>query len=328
MHLFLLDPKRIRSYTPSNRRPRRSGKLNRIVGVFVFGIAISFSLLSCAPNPDSTVGPVNTVTSPPSTKTQEGLRTTPLPRITPTSIPTHTPISCLHQDGTIEVHEIRHPDLVSPIRLRAYLPPCYEQDTFATYPSLILLHGLLATDSQWDNLGIDDLADQLIHAGASPPFIILMPWIRNSQDPHTVVMDAMIPFAEDRWRLSDDREFWAIGGISRGAGQALQIGLLHPDRFSAIGLHSPAILHAPELLLSWYLAIEEARRPAIWFDIGESDSLFESAMVLLGIFQGAEIKIADQINTGDHTSEYWMENLPDYLNWYVSFWLSSHESGH
>jgi enterochelin esterase-like enzyme len=324
----MLDPERIRSYTPSNRRPRRSGKQNRIVGVFVFGIALSLSLLGCAPKPDITVGPVNTVTSPPSTKTQESLITTPLPRITPTSIPTHTPISCLQQDGIVEVHEIRHPDLVSPVRVRAYLPPCYEQDTFATYPTLILLHGLLATDHQWDNLGVDDLADQLIHAGDSPPFIILMPWIRSSQDPYIAVKDVLIPYAENQWRLSDEREFWAIGGISRGAGQALQIGLLHPNRFSAIGLHSPAILYAPELLLSWYLATEEAQRPAIWFDIGESDSLLESALVLLGTFQGAEIKITDQINTGDHTSEYWMENLPDYLNWYVSFWLSPNESGH
>lgn len=224
------------------------------------------------------------------------------------------------------MHEIRHPALIAPLRLRAYLPPCYEQDTYATYPTLLLLHGLLAMDTQWDDLGVDELADQLIQSGASPPFIILMPWIRNRQDPLIAIIDVLIPYAEEQWRLQDDRRYWAIGGISRGAGQALQIGLLHPEQFSAIGLHSPAILHVPEVLLQWIQAIEVEDRPAIWFDIGTADSLQKSAVTFLDQFQQAGIPMTYQINAGDHTSSYWMEHLPSYLAWYRSFWITSSQT--
>jgi enterochelin esterase-like enzyme len=155
---------------------------------------------------------------------------------------------------------------------------------------------------------------------------MLMPWIRNSQDPQIAVIDALIPYAQSQWRLTDEREFWAIGGISRGAGQVLQIGLLHPDQFRAIGLHSPAFLHVPELLLGWYLAVEEAQQPSIWFDMGESDSLLQSATVLLETFNAAGITLTQQIGPGDHTSEYWQKNLPAYIDWYRSFWLVTIEA--
>jgi enterochelin esterase-like enzyme len=323
MRLSLLDPEKIRSYTSHNRRPRRSGQRYRIVGVFVSRIVFSMFLFGCLPNTQPTTELVQPTTTSPSTSTPEVLLGTVLPTPTAPNLPTHTPISCLTQDGTIEVHDIQHPAFVSPVRVRVYLPPCYEQDTFATYPTLILLHGLLATDEQWDDLGVDELANELIQSGKSPPFIVLMPWIRNSQDPQIAVIEALIPYAQGQWRITNEREFWAIGGISRGAGQAMQIGLLHPDQFRAIGLHSPATLHVPELLLGWYLAIEEAQRPAIWFDMGEYDSLLQSATVLLETFQDAGITLTQQTSPGDHTSDYWRKNLPAYISWYRSFWLAT-----
>jgi enterochelin esterase-like enzyme len=251
------------------------------------------------------------------------LKNTPI-KATPTElkvIPTATRFSCLTQPGEIEIHEIRHPDLVAPLRVRVYLPPCYEQDLYASYPSLLLLHGLQATDAQWDELGVDEFANQLIQGGDSPPFIVLMPWIRITENPSTAIMQALLPYAEAQWRLAPQREFWGIGGISRGAGQALQIGLLNPDQFGAISLHSPAILNPVELLIQWHQAIEPNLRPALWFDIGESDSLTETAVAFLEQFQAAGIALTYQINQGDHLPSYWRERLPNYLAWHRSQWL-------
>jgi enterochelin esterase-like enzyme len=321
MESILLDLIRIQNYTRLNRRPRRSGYSNRIDGVFLWLLLVCLTISSCnlAPDQPPPANPEGTATRP------EIAVDSPIATLgvdgAPNKFPTDIPIACLVSGGTLETHEIRQSGLVATLRVRVYLPPCYEEDTYARYPTLILLHGLLATETQWDELGVDEQADDLIQSGSSPPFIMLMPWIRNSEDPHTAVMDALVPFAEEQWRLSTKREYWAIGGLSRGAGQALQIGLLHPERFSAIGLHSPAILHTPELLLSWYVAIEETQRPAIWFDIGESDSLLESATVLLQTFENAGVGISKQFGSGDHTSDYWSKNLPIYLDWYRSFWI-------
>ncbi len=317
-----LDHRQIRVYTLPNRRPRRSGSRMPIVGVFLCCVLTSLIVFGCVPasgptpnyeRADSEIVPTNTPEAP---------DFVPTATATQPAQPTQTPLSCLARGGTIEVHEIRHPDFVSPIRTRVFLPPCYARDTLATYPTLILLHGLLATDEQWGELGVFRLADQLISSGQSPPFIMLMPWIRNSQDPRIAVMEAVLPYARERWRLSDERQFQAIGGISRGAGQALQIGLLNPDQFGAVGLHSPAILHSPELLLTWYLGITPAQQPRIWLDIGESDSLYATTQILIDLFQDAGVKIEQHIYPGDHTPEYWEEHLSTYLAWYRSFWLT------
>lgn len=318
-----LDPSFIQEYTRVNRRPRRSGKYIQIDGVFSCLAAACLLLSACT----SMSGDIK-LTTPSRDATIEQLPTAeiatatfPAPAI-PMDLPTHTPLACLSSEGVIEVHEIRNPALVAPLRFRIYLPPCYELDTYATYPTLVLLHGLLATDAQWDDFGVDELTDHLIHSGVSPPFIILMPWIRNSQDPLVAVMDVLIPYARMQWRLQDDRAYWAIGGISRGAGQAIQIGLLHPERFSAIGLHSPAILHAPELLAQWGQAIQPEDRPLIWLDIGEQDSLLSSALSLDKPFQQIGLPISYQLNAGDHTSAYWIEHLPSYLDWYTALWTA------
>lgn len=316
-----LDQALNQEYTRFNRRPRRSGQCTQIDGVFFCLLMVCLLLAACTAPSEQSVPLSTPETATPGTLATTEVATATLPSPTkPTYIPTHTPLACLSLRGTVEVHEIRHPALVAPLRFRVYLPPCYERDTYATFPTLLLLHGLLATDIQWDDFGVDELADHLIQSGTSPPFIILMPWIRNSQDPHVAVTDALIPYAQMQWRLHDDRGYWAIGGISRGAGQALQIGLLHPERFGAIGLHSPAILQTPELLTQWGQAIEPEDLPAIWLDIGDQDSLQSSALNLIEQFQQAGIPIEHQVNVGDHTSSYWIEHLPSYMAWYSALW--------
>jgi len=321
MFRLRLDPSLNQEYTPINRRPRRFGQYNQIGGVFFCLVAGCLLLSACTPVPGQT-----NIATPSEKATVEQLPTTKMATVTvpatamPTDLPTHTPLACLSSKGVVEVHEIRNPALVAPLRFRAYLPPCYTRDTYATYPTLLLLHGLLATDTQWDDFGVNELADHLIQSGATPPFIILMPWIRNSQDPLVAVLDALIPYAQTQWRLQDDQGYWAIGGISRGAGQALQIGLLNPERFGAIGLHSPAILHSPELITQWGLSIALENRPTIWLDIGDQDSLQGSALSLKEQFQHAGIPISYQLNAGDHTSAYWIEHLPSYLAWYSALW--------
>ncbi len=321
MHRIHLDPLENQIYTHINRRPRRSGLIRPIDGVFFSLLLTGFLLTSCRAPSALTPSPRSTGLPIPTHSPVLAYQRTPTSQ--PGGYPTATPLACLKAGGTVETLEVRDNALVAPLRIRIYLPPCYEQDTYATYPVLILLHGLLATDIQWDELGMDELADQWIQSGSSPPFIMIMPWIRNSEDSYSAVVDHLIPFALEKWRISENRELWAIGGISRGAGQALQIGLLNPERFGAIGLHSPATLHQPELILSWIEAIEPDMRPAIWFDIGEADSLLETANLLLDQLLQTSVNLTYSINPGDHTTAYWQANLVSYLGWYRTNWLKS-----
>jgi len=47
-------------------------------------------------------------------------------------------------------------------------------------------------------------------------------------------MTEIIPMVESNYRTLTDRENRAIAGLSMGAGQAVQIGTKHLDKFSAI----------------------------------------------------------------------------------------------
>ena len=53
-----------------------------------------------------------------------------------------------------------------------------------------------------------------------------------------VVLKDLIPMIDATYRTIPHRDQRAIAGLSMGAGQALRIGLNHPDSFSAIGAFS------------------------------------------------------------------------------------------
>lgn len=52
----------------------------------------------------------------------------------------------------------------------------------------------------------------------------------------------LIPMIDGAYRTTADREHRAIAGLSRGAGQALQIGLTNLDLFSYLGAFSAGAL--------------------------------------------------------------------------------------
>jgi enterochelin esterase-like enzyme len=203
---------------------------------------------------------------------------------------------------------------------RVYLPPCYDKEKVQGYPTLYLLHGLQSTDAQWDELGIDEAADKLISSGTVPPFIIVMPWDRTGIDLVQAIPEILVPYIELNFATRSIARYRAIGGISKGGGQALEIGLKYPQIFSAVGMHSPAVQYLDAVIIEWALNIPVESRPALWIDIGMRDSLFPAAQSLIAGLQDNGIAITIQINEGDHLDEYWEAHLEDYLRWYASNW--------
>jgi enterochelin esterase-like enzyme len=131
--------------------------------------------------------------------------------------------------------------------VRIYLPPCNPCDE-AGLPVIYLLHGVNADESQWDDVTMDEAADEGRAKGTLPPVILVFPKrLDDSTQPrpdgdlpfeHFVVTD-LIPWVEAHTPARPDREARAIGGISRGGFWALEIAFRHPRLFSAVGGHSP-----------------------------------------------------------------------------------------
>jgi enterochelin esterase-like enzyme len=252
------------------------------------------------------------------------LNTTPIPSPaastrTPPALSPTTP-ACLRQPGGVVSDELLDDNLPRSIPFRVYVPPCYEASS-GDLPVLVLLHGLLATDQQWLDLGLDGTADGLIARGEVPPFLIVMPWERRGLEFESAVVEHLLPHVQTMYRATQERGRVAIGGLSRGAGWALRIGLKHPDVFGSVGLHSPAVL-TPDLfyLPDWVGVMPEDRQPRLWIDIGDHDSLRASVFELNDLLTGLGYEYEWNLDPGDHTPDYWSSHLEAYLRWYSEFW--------
>ena len=332
MQLAGLDVNPHSAYTQGNRRPRRLVEFPRADGDLYFRSLILtlvtlLLLISACNNPQeslqSTFNPTPTAVLPNATAE---LSLTPMPTSTPSTTPTPpcppnpTRPACLDQPGVIVTRELEDPSLPQNLSFRVYLPPCYPEDLNIRYPTLYLLHGLQSSDRQWDELGVDEQADVLITSGRAPPFLIVMPWQKTGVEIETTMVDILVPHIDQIYRTLHQPAWRAVGGLSRGGGWALRIGLRHPDLFGAIGLHSPAIFFSDPYIALWVKDIPEEAMPRLWIDIGNKDSLLESTLALIAFLEELGIPHTSLMPIGDHTSEYWSSHLEDYLLWYTSGW--------
>jgi len=213
-----------------------------------------------------------------------------------------------------------------PQEYRIYLPPCYDEQTDKRYPVLYLLHGQTYNSDQWIRLGAVDVLDQLILSGASQPFIIVFPNDRYWVGPIANgfgerLTDALVPFIDETYRTIPNRSHRAIGGLSRGSGWALRLGLTRTDLFSVIGLHSLAVFQQDgSKIEQWTENIPSSSRPTIFMDSGDGDPEVDMALSVVDIFTQNSIPLEWHLYTGAHTEEYWHAHLAEYIGWYASQW--------
>jgi len=268
----------------------------------------------------------------PSPRPAAATPTAPAPVSTPTAVPpptaTSTPTGCSETEGQVTSHEIPLPDDPRPLAYQLYLPPCFDPRSAVRYPSLYLLHGLAQTEAAWIQLGVAAAADDLILAGEAPPFAIVLPGERTGFDMLPIITKTLLPDLESSLPIGGAADLRAIGGISRGAGWALRIGAQRPDLFSAIGMHSPAVI-SPDLYLlpDWVRAVKGASLPRLWLDIGFDDTLLPEALELRQALEKARWPYVSTIERGEHSSAYWSPRLHAYLRWYAAGWPAATLAG-
>lgn len=212
-----------------------------------------------------------------------------------------------------------------------YLPPCYNEMSDLRYPVLYLLHGQTYTADQWVRLGAVEVMDRLILDNEIPPFIIVFPddryWnVQAGPGFGQRLVEHLVPYIDQNYRTLADREHRAIGGMSRGAGWALRLGLQRWELFGTLGLHSlAAFADDRPFLVNWLEAIPTESRPNIFIDMGESDqelgfnSQFENSLIQLGIPHEWHLY------PGAHDEAYWGAHVEEYLRWYAEVWSEQAE---
>jgi enterochelin esterase-like enzyme len=213
-----------------------------------------------------------------------------------------------------------------PQEFRIYLPPCYAEKTDQRYPVLYLLHGQTYTDDQWIRLGAVNIADQLIRSGESIPFIIVFPDDRYWNLPPGPgfgqrLVEELIPYIDATYRTLPDRKHRAIGGLSRGAGWALRLGLTHWRLFGSVGLHSlAASQNDASEIRGQLIKIPADSRPHIYMDIGDNDPEIPTASQVENQFNDFGLTHEWHLYSGAHTEEYWSAHVDEYIHWYIEGW--------
>lgn len=275
--------------------------------------------------------PAATIAAPslaPSRTPSPSLTPTPSPSPSPSPTLTPTALACWQQGGRYVQDSLRTDQLPLPLEYRVYLPPCYDQQSDRRYPVLYLIHGQNFNDDQWDRLGVDETADELTAAGQIPPFIVVMPrdrsWAQPTEDRFgQVLVDELLPFIDENYRTLPDRSHRAIGGLSRGAGWAVHLGLSRWELFGAIGGHSLPVFWADTPhVRQWLRDIPSDALPRIYLDIGEKDRppILESALWFENLLTEENIPHEWHLFTGYHEEAYWQSHVEQYLHWYTRGW--------
>jgi enterochelin esterase-like enzyme len=189
-----------------------------------------------------------------------------------------------------------------------------------------MLHGATETDQQWVDLGLIEVVDNLITQGEIPSLIIILPredtWVNLKVNFFAEnLVQAVIPWVDTEFRTLSERQYRAVGGVSRGGNWALRLGLLEWETFGSLGAHSAPLFYMDLFRVpTWLEEIPRSSIPRIYQDISEGDSNLAEAETLHGILRKAGITHEWHLYPGLHNDAYWTSHLEEYLIWYSAAW--------
>lgn len=257
--------------------------------------------------------------------------------------------------------------------VRIVLPPGYDPNASKVYPVLYFLHPWgLHPDYIIRKLRLSEHLAAEIHRQAIPPMVVVLPEGRKSfylnaadppgqdwtdviqQDPAffrnalsqygdygDYLLNEVIPLCQNRYAIRRDRAGQAIGGISQGRAAAAVHAFRDPERFGAVGIHSPALFPGtPERAgPPWIFGLEaesfRVRNPAdvarqlapegaprVYLDCGESDPMIDEVRKLNAALEARGIRHSYAVEPGYHNKTYWEPRIPRYLRFYAAEWTS------
>jgi enterochelin esterase-like enzyme len=239
------------------------------------------------------------------------------------------------------------------LRFTIYLPDGYERGDLR-YPVLYLLHGAGGDETAWAKEGgIKATADRLIHDGAIPPAIVVMPgcracwWVDGPSDKaETAFWSELVPAIQRRYRTIETRGGRLVAGLSAGGYGAIRFAMRYPDRISAVAALSPAVYadtppaissartQPPFLkpdgsfddaawkaknytsLIDWYLGQKD--KVAFYLVSGDNDRFgiaFETVALFKRLYEHQPELSELRIVDGDHSWTIWSKSIDDAMRY-------------
>ena len=212
-------------------------------------------------------------------------------------------------------------------KMLVYTPPGYSKDR--KYPVLYLLHGGGDDETGWTKKGAADvILDNLYADKKLTPMVVVMPngrVVKPGARPadrmagftefEKDLLDDVIPFIEKTYSVKADRDHRALAGLSMGGLQTLDIGLIHLDQFSALGVFSsgwfPPNREKFEKDHSSLLKDPQTNQKLklFWIANGKPDIAYKNNQAMLEMFDKYKLKYEYREGKGGHAWDSWRNHL-------------------
>lgn len=235
-----------------------------------------------------------------------------------------------NERGNLEQVWYDSPTLGLNRRMYVYTPYGYENSN-QNYPVLYLLHGGGGDEDAWSNMGrARQILDNLIEKGEAVPMIVVMPNGNPGQqaarplmldvktidntDPananlyvHSLAKD-IVPFIENNYRVTAQRDSRAISGLSMGGGHTMNAANNYPGMFGYIAPMSMGIREGQEVDAQLQ-ALNKAGYKLYWLACGDADFAYPGATLLHEALDRNGLEHTFHITGGGHTWSNWREYL-------------------
>jgi enterochelin esterase family protein len=242
--------------------------------------------------------------------------------------------------GSVRIETYHSKSLGVPRTIWVYTPPGYDRGN-TRYPVFYLLHGSGNTDSSWILTGRANLIlDNLIAEGKARPMILVHPFGYARQgvglgpeitpaagspaaasgarggggsQPTPFARDLVedvLPFVERTFRVLSGADNRALGGLSMGGGQTIQIGFANPDLFRSLIIMSAGSTNAETTYPEFFsAAVTNKKIKLLWMSVGKDDFALANARALDAALTAKGIRHTFRVTEGRHEWVIWRHHL-------------------
>jgi enterochelin esterase-like enzyme len=142
-------------------------------------------------------------------------------------------------------------------------------------------------------------------AGGGRAGVVMENWLTPYEND---LLKDIIPFVESRYSVYRDAEHRALAGLSMGGGQALNIGLVHPETFAYVGGFSAA----PDTKAPPDLVPDPAvpkKLKLLWLACGNKDGLIRVSQGVHAYLKEKDVPHVWHVDGNAHDTPEWENNL-------------------
>jgi enterochelin esterase-like enzyme len=131
------------------------------------------------------------------------------------------------------------------------------------------------------------------------------PWLAPFEND---LLKDIVPFVESHYSVYSDRDRRALAGLSMGGGQALNIGIVHPETFAYVGGFSaaPDTKRPPELVPDPEVP---KRLKLLWVACGSKDGLLRVSQGVHAYLKEKGVPHVWNVDGNAHDTPEWQSNL-------------------